>query len=352
MKLAKKWILLIICGMLGLLLAGAFAIVSVLGLFGSEYTINKADTETGLTVADNFHLFSGDEVGYSFAYPAFCTTGWNESDGAYIYCGEASQTPYILISRTDKRGMSPEKYFKSCDAMMLTRFSNVQSTPIQEATVGDKTLYLVRYVSEDFVIDRYLELYDTFYIQYTAISSEKGSLNTELYYAITSLRVQGNAYIGAYSENVSSHLANDLGLMIDIPDMLDTKELTIGYFSSSDDIIMLSVWIEKDDNEKAIYNRQDFIDRAAESQGFVAGLLGADTATFTEGKENKFGGRSFYCYPMAMTVGEDSFTGELCLANANENGCWLVCYAVREGCPMQEQSLTLMQECASSIVID
>lgn len=351
--LQKKKRVLFIAGGAALLIALlCILLLFSFGQFGKHYLVNKADTETGASVADNFQLYSGDHIGFSFLYPAERTVGWSENDGAYIYCGSGKEAPYVLVCRTDKSGMNPEKYFKACDRMLLDKFPNLQSTPIQEAKVGDKTLYLVRYISGDLVIDRYLELYDRFYLQYTAISNEKGSLNTELYYAITTLRVQENAYTGAYSENVSLHQAEDIGLAVNIPDMLETKELTIGYFSSSNDAIMLTVRIAKDDDGKAIYNRQDFIDRAAEAPGFVAGLLGADSAAFTEGQKTTYGGKSFYCYPMDMKVGEESFSGELCLANADESGCWLVCYAVRDGSIMQEQLLSLMKECASGIVID
>ena len=327
-------------------------LICVFGRFGRHYIVNKADVETGAPVADNFRLYSGDHIGFSFLYPADHTAGWSDGDGACIYCGSGKKAPYVLVCRADKPRMNPEKYFKACDKMMLDKFPDLRSTPIQEAKVGDKTLYLVRYISGDRVVDRYLELYDKFYLQYTAVSDEKGELNTELYYAITTLRVQENAYTGAYSESVSLHQAEDIGLAIQIPDMLETKELTIGYFSSGDDALMLTVWIGKDDDGKAIYNRQNFIDRAAEAPAFVAGLLGADSAAFTEGRETEYGGRSFYCYPMDMKVGEESFSGELCLANANESGCWLVGYAVRDECIMQEQLRSLMEECASSVVIE
>lgn len=348
----KKWIRFVVIGA-GLLTALlCILLIWSFGKFGRHYIVNEADAETGASVDSGFRLYSGDHIGFSFLYPAEHMVGWSENEGAYIYCGNEKEAPYVLICRTDKSGMNPEKYFKACDEMMLEKFPDLQSTPIQEAKVGDKTLYLVRYLSGDLVIDRYLELYDRFYLQYTAISNEKGSLNTELYYAITTLRIPKNAYIGAYSENVSLHQAEDIGLAIQIPDMLETKELTIGYFSSSEDAIMLTVRIEKDDAGKAIYNRQDFIDRAAEDSAFVAGMLGADSAVFTEGKEIEAGGKSFYCYPMDMKVGEEAYVGELYLANANESGCWLVCYAVREGSIMQEQLLSLMKECASGVVVD
>jgi hypothetical protein len=185
------------------------------------------------------------------------------------------------------RGMTPEKYFKDCNKLMLSSFSNVQSTPINEVELEDKTLYLVRYICDGKVIDRYLELYDGFYIEYTSISDEKGSLNTELYYAISTLRVSEGAYIGAYSDDVTRHTHDELGMGIDIPDMLELKDLTIGYFASCDDALMLALWITET-TAGAPSTTVRILSTGAESPEFVAGLLGADSASFTEGQEKRF----------------------------------------------------------------
>ncbi|MDD3920470.1 MAG: hypothetical protein PHO41_04800, partial [Eubacteriales bacterium] len=209
-------------------------------LMPTSHTTNVADQDAGLAVAENFYLFSGSEIGYSFLYPKTREVGFSKEDGAYIYCGEDTAQPYVLVCRIDKRGMSPEKYFKACDKLMLDTFQNVQSTPINEVELGDKTLYLTRYACDGLVIDRYVELYDGFYIQYTAISNEAGALNTELYYAISTLRVNEGAYKGAYSETVSVRRHPDLAMQIDIPDMLEVKELTLGYFSTNENAVMLT----------------------------------------------------------------------------------------------------------------
>ena len=352
----KKLIVLIAVIAIVVTLGMAFVAVSLLpGLFTSimpqrsAFAVNTSNTEKGLDTAENFRLFSGDNIDFAFQYPSYRSTAWRYGDGAYIYCGEEGEAPYVLINRLEGRGMTPEKYFKDCNKLMLSSFSNVQSTPINEVELEDKTLYLVRYICDGKVIDRYLELYDGFYIEYTSISDEKGSLDTELYYAISTLRVSEGAYIGAYSDDVTWHTHDELGMSIDIPDMLELKDLTIGYFASCDDALMLALWITEDDGGRAIYNRKDFIDRAAESPEFVAGLLGADSASFTEGQENDFDGKSFYCYPMQMLSGEDAFSGELCLANAGETGCWLVCYAVREDCSAYTEIKELFEGCAESI---
>lgn len=312
---------------------------------------NAVSAEKGLPVHDNFYVYSGDKLGFSFLYPKNRNVGFSEADGVYIYCGTGEAQPYVLVCRMNKWRMTPEKYFVDCDRYMLNRFNSVESTPIYQVKVGEKELHMVRYLCDGLVIDRYFEPYNHFYIQYTAISKEKGTLDTELYYAISTLRVSDDAYIGSYTDAVSAHSLDDIGISLKIPDTLDTKELTIGYFASSGNAIMLAVHITEDDNGKPIYNRQDFIDRAAEASSFVPGLLGADTATFTNGEEKSFGGKNFYCYPMQMQENGISFTGELCLANASETGCWLVAYAVREGSANFENSLKLLERCAASVKV-
>lgn len=318
---------------------------------GSAGAANSYSFESELAVHDNFYVFSGDKIGFSFLYPKDRTVEYDPLDGAYIYPYETGSAPYVLVCRMDKAGMSTQAYFAQCDRLMQDSFESVESTPIYQVTMGDKQLYLVRYVCDGYVIDRYFEPYSSFYMQYTAVSDEGGSLDTELYYAITTLRANDGAYVGSYSPKVSRHSLDDIGISMDIPDMLNTLELTIGFLANSDDGILLAVHMTSDDNGKPIYNRQDFIDRAAESPEFVAALLGADEATFTEGEQKVLNGKDYYCYPMNMTEGGISFKGEICLTNAAETGCWVVAYAAREGSAAFDSILKLLSQCVSGITV-
>mgnify|MGYP007104460753 FL=1 len=252
--------------------------------------------------------------------------------------------------------MSPEKYFKSCDKLMLSMFQTVESTPIQEVPVGGKTLYLTRYKvgtgDGTMIIDRYLELYRSFYLQYTAMSPEANALNTPVYYAIDTLRVSDGAYRGAFSEKTELHKNEEAGISLRLPVMLTTEELTVGFISRGENCVILAVFCDRDDNGNAIYNRQDFIDRAAENPDFVAGYLGAESAVFSEGRETQLAGRSFYCYPMTMTAGGREFSGQVCLANADETGVYLLCYGVRDGSPAAEELTELCQTSLESISFD
>ena len=341
----KKTLLIAICALL--IIAALIILPSAL----RGYTVNKADKATELSVPAPFALYSGKDIGFSFLYPEDCRAGW-EDDSACIYYGDGK----LLVSRTDKKGMSPEKYFKSCDKLMLSTFQTVESTPIQEVPVGGKTLYLTRYKvgtgNGTMIIDRYLELYRSFYLQYTAMSPEAGALNTPVYYAIDTLRVSDGAYRGAFSEETELHRNEEAGISLRLPVMLTTEELTVGFISRGENCVLLAVFCDRDDNGNAIYNRQDFIDRAAENPDFVAGYLGAESAVFSEGRETTLAGRSFYCYPMTMNAGGSEFSGQVCLANADETGVYLLCYGVRDGSPAAEELTELCQTSLESISFD
>lgn len=122
-----------------------------------------------------------------------------------------------------------------------------------------------------------------------------------------------------------------------------------GFISRGENCVILDVFCDRDDNGNAIYNRQDFIDRAAENPDFAASYLGADSAVFSEGRETQLAGRSFYCYPMTMTAGGREFSGQVCLANADETGVYLLFYGVRDGSPAAEELTQLCQASLESI---
>ena len=230
----KKTLLIAICALL--ILAALIILPSLL----RGYTVNKADKASDLAVPAPFALYSGKDIGFSFLYPEECRAGW-EDDSACVYYGDGK----LLVSRTDKKGMSPEKYFKSCDKLMLSTFQTVESTPIQEVPVGGKTLYLTRYKvgtgNGTMIIDRYLELYRGFYVQYTAMSPEANALNTPVYYAIDTLRVSDGAYQGAFSEKTELHKNEEAGISLRLPAMLTTEELTVGFISRGENCVFLAL---------------------------------------------------------------------------------------------------------------
>lgn len=308
---------------------------------GSQVKVNSEAMETGMAKPEAFSVYGGEDIGFSFLYPKGLATSYSKEDGAAIFGQNQGEAPYLLVHRTNEKGMTPEKYFKQCDKTITEALSEVQSTPIYEVPLGEKTLYMTRYVGKqngaEVVIDRYLELYPKCYIQYTAVSGKEGEMNTALYYAAQTLRTNGDAYVGGFSEKLTGYEHPELALSISLPDMLEVKELTIGYFASSENVMLLCIESKLDDAGTPIYNRQDFMDRATRDPGFVAGYLGADSAEFAAGEEITLGGRSYYCYPMTLNDGGETYTGLLCLANAEETGCLLLCYAVRDGSPQEEK---------------
>ena len=150
----------------------------------AEFTVNTENTKTGMPVYEGLSLYTQPNGDFTLLYPQECTVNYNANDGTGIYPSGASNLPYVLVMRTDKKGMTPKSYFDASNKQILKTFKDVSSTPILEANVDGKTLYMTRYVCDgSTVIDRYVELYDDYYIQYSAISEKEGDADTELYTA-------------------------------------------------------------------------------------------------------------------------------------------------------------------------
>ena len=340
----KRFSVLILIGLLTVGLCGCGA-----GFVTNEFSLpeNKASAPGALAV------YGGEDIGFSFLYPYGMSVSQNEEDGVCIGYGDG-RIPYVLVNKTDKAGMTPERYFRSCDKQILQTFDSVQSSAIHEVPLEEKTLYMTRYLcgrdGSEIYIDRYVEIYADCYIQYTAVTNAADEMNTALYYAASTLSPEAGYYYGEYSEALSAYAQEDTGLSIRLPDMLDTRELTIGYLATGDDALLLAVICTEDDNGNPIYNRQNFMDRADENPDFVAGYIGADSTTFGPGARTEINGREFYVYSMTMRTEDEVFSGEIFLANAEENGCVVMCYAVRDGSARADALAQLCLKAVNTLV--
>ena len=314
----------------------------------NEYTVSDEKE----SVPGVLNVFGGEDIGFSFLYPYEMNVLWNDNDGACISSGDG-KIPYVLINKTNNRFMTPEWYFKSSDRQILKEFDNVKSSKIHEVILDGKTLYMTRYQcdmeGQTVYIDRYVEIYPKYCIQYTAVSKTAEEMNTVLYYAATTLSPEPGRYLGEYTEEMTQFMQDDTGLAIQIPEMLETRELTIGYIAAGTDAILLTVLCTEDDLGNPIYNRQNFMDRAEEEPNFVAGYIGADSTSFGAGAKKMINGNEFYAYSMTMLTGNEEFKGEIYLANADENGCIVVCYAVKDTSPRYDALSKLLLKAVNSI---
>lgn len=327
-----------------------FMTVLALGLSacGTSYVVNKPDSEKGKTVASGLVLYDSPDTDFCFLYPEGEVVSYSETDGVTVHKDQTENGPYLLVKKTEKKGMTPEKYFEASNKQILDTFEKVESTKIYETAVEEKTLYMTRYLVSDGakekVIERYIELYKDFYIQYTAISEQIGDLNTETYYAIKTLSMAEGAYENVFVDTLTDYTHPDTQMYIELPDALDVTTLTIGYMASSEDAIMLCVTCSEDDDGNAIKNRDDFLERASQNDGFVASYIGADTAEFGKGSIETIQGVEYYAYPMTLTFSGEIYNGKLVLANLTTGGCALGIYGVKNGCEHYEDYLNPVQK--------
>lgn len=333
------------------------AVLLVLGITGcglfepkiSGFTVNDERTKSGMPVTAGFELYDADDENIRFLYPEGESVDYDKNDGVAVYAAKNGRTPYLLIKKTDTAGMDPEKFFKACDDQLLKSFADVKSTKIHEVKIDDKTLYMTRYVVEDregtsLVIERYIEIYDRFYIQYTAVSENENRLDTELYYAIKTLSTADGAYTTGVATSLTDY-SSDTGIKVSLPDMLKVSELTIGFMASDSRTIMLYLLCTEDDNKMPVVSRAAFLEKAAQDPGFVASYLGVDSASFGSGELVSIKGRDYYSYPVSMMSGSTEFVGKLLLADA-DNGCLIACYGVNSLDPDKED---ILKVCGSSV---
>lgn len=332
-----------------------FLTVLALGLTAcnSSYVVNRPDTQKGKPITNGMELYESTDTDFCFLYPAGEVISYSEADGVAVYKDKTGNAPYLLIKKTDKKGMTPEKYFKASNEQMLDTFKQVASTKIYETPIDGKTLYMTRYVVSDdtkeTVIERYIELYEDYYIQYTAVSEEIGELNTEVYYAIKTLSMEDDAYGDVFVDTFSRYIHPDTQMNIELPDVLTVSTLTIGYLASSDDAVMLCVTCSEDDDGNAIKNRDDFLAKASQNDRFVASYIGADAAEFGKGSVETIQGVEYYSYPMTLTFSNQIYSGKLVLADRPTGGCALGIYGVKDGCENYEEYLELCEEALSSM---
>ncbi len=302
------------------------------------FVINEESIKTGMPVYEGLKIYDEESAGFSFLYPEEDRITYSAADGVGVYKNGVAELPYLLVLRTESTTMTPEKYFKACDKQLTKAFKGVRSTKIHKTEVDGKTLYMTRYVctnggDANVVIERYVEIYDKFYIQYSAFSDTEGEMNTELYYAIKTLSTAKGAYTEGIATSLSPYSQEDTGLSVSLPDLFKVSELTIGYMATGHDTIMLTLLCSSDDYGNPIRNRDEFLQRAMSDSAFMAGYLGAESVTFGEGAVANINGHDYYAYPMTMETYDGyvarKYSGKIYLGDSPK-GCVVACYAIND----------------------
>lgn len=310
--------------------------------------LNRKVVESG-TNPNIFVKYESEGVDYSFLYPASMKVNYSKSDGVGLFANKVDTIPYLLVNKLDNGEINIDKYFENVNKQVVSSFDSVDSSAIHKVEIDKKTLYMTRYQckgSDGSVVylERYVEPCDDYSFEYTVVSKTSGELNTALYYVIKSTKVVGEDNIKA-EEEFKFYEHPDIKMNIKLPTSLTAKELTIGYMASNDDAMLLAIKVVADDDGNPINNRDEFLTKTADKT-FIASFIGVDSVDFEEGVSITINGNSFYSYPIEMITNGQKFTGKLLLADAKDNGCYLICYGVKEGA--KEES-SLKTQCEGSI---
>ena len=304
----------------------------------TDFTINEENEKTRMPVYEGLKLYEEDNTGFSILYPEEDKVIYSAADGVGIYKESVGQLPYLLVLKTASDTITPEKYFKACDKQLTKAFKDVSSTQIHKTDVEGKTLYMTRYQCSNgndnsVIIERYIEIHDKYYVQYSSFSENAGEMDTETYYAIKTFSTAEGAYTEGIATSLSPYSQDDTGLSISLPDLFKVNELTIGYMATGHDTIMLTLLCSSDDFGNPIRNRDEFQQRATSDSTFMAGYLGAESVTFGEGAVANINGHDYYAYPMTMETYDGyvarKYSGRIYLGDSPK-GCVVACYAIND----------------------
>lgn len=369
------------------------AVVVVIILFASiagnrKYVVNKEESfkKGNQTVTEGCRIYSSESEEISFEYPEGCKTAHDEENGTYIYLSESKQEPYVLVYCTNEKSTSPEKYFAGYKKAVKAAYENDDDSirvssfsDISKVKVGDKTLYMVRAdfskEGSTFVIERFIELYENRYIQYTVKSYHIEDDEPVLYNIIDSLRLSAGAYQNAQqspeaaaedgSETEDAHLydtavfKNDtVGISMSVPVDIEASEIPVGIIAKSDDIMLFASYQNTDADGAAIYNTDDFISRCSAVSDLLDRQIGTDSIDVGNGKTAELNGQDAYVFDMTMVSGDFSGSGKLYMISGANTGCYLVYYAVADSVKATDEAEKNAEKiesvaalCASSFAI-
>ncbi len=176
----------------------------ITGIFGGgKFTVNEPRAVAASTAPNGYGAMSSGALNLSFLYPLNLAV-MEQADGIYLYSVDGSSADIILVgAQTGKE--KPESYFKKYRAMMSQSYQDPDFDEIREVNTAGKTLYMLRASvlanGARQAVDRYLELYNDRYIEYTVMGPQAGKSDVVLQGIISSLVPQA----GIYSANPNSY---------------------------------------------------------------------------------------------------------------------------------------------------
>ncbi len=306
----------------------AVAVVLII-LLSEQYKVNKyvAEKDKAPTVQAGYYVLPSSEQDLSFQYPGTLIAE-STSEGDFIYADGRDTYPFVRIQRTEGK-TTPRKYFKQYKKQMLEQYPTLEFSEIYEVDIENKTLYMIRthIPDEGTDVEQYLEIYKNYYITYNSVGYEAGTPNTELYYAIRTLRPSALAY-GEEAVAKSRTFENEMGnYSVVIPANYQVSEFTSGVYLQGEKSSLFASYFNTDPQGAMIYDRDDFITRAGAVDGYIAALLGVESAEFSEGEEETINGTDFLRCPVSIVYKDGtSAEGAFYVADTENFGVYCICY--------------------------
>ncbi|MCR4922563.1 MAG: zinc ribbon domain-containing protein [Lachnospiraceae bacterium] len=167
----------------------AFILSALLNLLSyTGYEVNKGDSGSFYELKEGEIRQNSSFFNLSFACDKDIKVA-QKSDGIYVLTDSSG----VVIIDSKSGATNPKAYFKDYKKMLEEKYPDVKIEDVKELETGLKTVYMVRARINNNGslerVDRYLELYEKGYIEYTVLSEEgKDYGHEELYSLINSLK--------------------------------------------------------------------------------------------------------------------------------------------------------------------
>ncbi len=154
---------------------------------------NTVVTEPAGEVPQGFSVYNSEKYNVSMLYPAAMTIS-EQDNGIYLV---AASSAFMIVDTVNEKTL-PDAYFPAYKEMLNASYDNVELSDVTQLQVGDKIVYMVRGKvtadGKEQPIDRYIELYEDRYVEYTVMCSIPGEIDNIVNSVISTLIPQSGVY--------------------------------------------------------------------------------------------------------------------------------------------------------------
>lgn len=333
-------ILLIVGGVVSAWKLGAFD--SILG-GNSDYEINEVPSKVKVPdIPKGYAPYSVDKWDMSFCYPKTAEIDYSKKKGVDISISDDEAIKIKLIDDS----MDPDTYFEELYENLQDDYSKLKMDEVSSMSVGKKTLYYCTFTEKKSdVIDVAIEIYEDFIIEYRAVSTKSGSLDSVLVKISESIVFEKDAYgdveeIDITEPSTSEVIVEDVksvvitddvhNMSLCIPETFTNEECPVGIYASNGNNSVGALYLNNDPIDSCVYDAEDLLTTLCIYDGMFESLIYLDDASIGNYYDSNFNGTPEIDAEFTGMVNGVNVTGYMRMIDGPEIGSYIVFYVAED----------------------